>query len=271
MNRFQGAGALLVGGGSGLGLACARRILAEGASVTLAGRDPDRLAGAAADLDGGDRVRTTTCDVTDEDQVEAAVRVAAEGGGLRIVVAAPGIGFVAPLSEIPTEAWRRVTETNLTGTFLLLRAVVPHLAAEGGAFTAISSANAVRTSRFHAPYCVTKAGVEMLVRCAADELGAAGIRVNAVRPGLVPTQLSQPLVDDDTLRGSFLDQMPLRRLGTAEEVAAAVAFLSAPEAGWITGVCLSVDGGHHLRSGEAFDAWVRRDHPDPPGWWGVRS
>ena len=108
----------------------------------------------------------------------------------------------------------------------------------------------------------------MLVRCAADELATAGIRVNAVRPGLVPSALSQPLVDEDDLRGSFLDQTPLRRLGTVEEVAAAVALLSSPEAGWITGVCLAVDGGQHLRAGASFDPWVRREHPNAPRWWG---
>ncbi len=209
--RFVDTAVLVAGGGSGIGLGCAARFLAEGATVTITGRDPQRLAAAARQLDAGDRLRRVVCDVTDPEQVEAAVTATDASAGPRAVVAAPGTGWIAPLAATPVDAWRHVVDTNLTGTFLLLRAAAPRLAAAGGgAFTAISSVNAVRTSRFHAPYCATKAGVDMLVRCAADELATAGIRVNAVRPGLVPTPLSQPLVDEDDLRGSFLDQ---RRCG----------------------------------------------------------
>lgn len=148
--------------------------------------------------------------MTDDEQVREAVEVADSGEGLHAAVAAAGTGWAAPLAAVPVDAWRHVVEVNLTGTFLTLRHAGPRLAGGGGAVTVISTGNAVRQARFLSPYCASKAGVEMLVRCAADEWGGAGIRVNAVRPGLVPTQMSQDLVDDEEIRHSFLRQIPCR-------------------------------------------------------------
>jgi NAD(P)-dependent dehydrogenase (short-subunit alcohol dehydrogenase family) len=263
--------ALVTGGGSGIGLACAEHLAAGGYVVTIVGRRAPVLERAADRLRGAGRaVRWVAADVCDERQIADAVDAAADGGALTAVVAAAGTGWVAPLTEIPLAAWHHVIDVNLTGTFLTLRAAAPHMAAAGlGSFVAISSVNAERTSRFHIPYCATKAGVDMLVRCAADELGHAGIRVNAVRPGLVPTELSSTLVDDDEVRSDFLEQMPLHRLGSPDEIAAAVGFLCSPAASWITGVCLPVVGGHHLRRGERFDSLMRHDHPEPAAWWGI--
>jgi NAD(P)-dependent dehydrogenase (short-subunit alcohol dehydrogenase family) len=107
-----------------------------------------------------------------------------------------------------------------------------------------------------APYSVAKAALDMLVRNAADELGAFGIRVNGVRPGLVPTGASDPLVSHEPTRDDYLAQMPLGRLGTVDDVAAAVRFLAGPESSWITGEMLNVDGGHTLRRGPNLDALV---------------
>lgn len=197
--------ALVTGGGSGIGLACAEHLAAGGYVVTIVGRRAPVLERAADRLRGAGRaVRWVAADVCDEQQITDAVDAAADGGALIAVVAAAGTGWVAPLTEIPLAAWHHVIDVNLTGTFLTLRAAAPHMAAAGlGSFVAISSVNAERTSRFHIPYCATKAGVDMLVRCAADELGHAGIRVNAVRPGLVPTGLSSTLVDDDEVRSEL--------------------------------------------------------------------
>jgi NAD(P)-dependent dehydrogenase (short-subunit alcohol dehydrogenase family) len=214
--RFADANVLIAGGGSGIGLACARRFLAEGATPTIAGRDEERLRRVAAELaaEASDReVRWLRCDVTVEDDVAAAVARAAEGGGLHAVVTAAGTGWVAPVATIPLDAWQRVVDTNLTGAFLLLKHAAGALAAMRGTFTAISSVNAVRTSRFHAPYNASKAALEMLVHTAADELGGAGVRVNAVRPGLVPTALSSDLVADAELRTA--PRRALRPVGAA--------------------------------------------------------
>ena len=152
-------------------------------------------------------------------------------------------------------------EVNLTGNFLTLKHAAPAMrAAGGGAYTVISSVAGRIAWGFHTPYATAKAGVDMFVRSAADELGPWGIRVNSVQPGLVPTDLAASQVEDDLIREEFLDNMPLRRLGTPEDVAAAVGFLSGPDAGWITGVCLPVDGGHHLRRAPRFDSYIREEH-----------
>jgi NAD(P)-dependent dehydrogenase (short-subunit alcohol dehydrogenase family) len=122
---------------------------------------------------------------------------------------------------------------------------------------AISSVAAAVTHRFMATYCVSKVALDGLVRNAADELGVAGIRVNSVRPGIVPTELAAPLEADDHVRNDYLDQMPVRRLGTVEDVAGLVRFLAGPESGWITGQNISVDGGHWLRRGPDIEPWIR--------------
>jgi NAD(P)-dependent dehydrogenase (short-subunit alcohol dehydrogenase family) len=103
-------------------------------------------------------------------------------------------------------------------------------------------------------YCVSKAGVEMLTRNAADELGGASIRVNAVRPGLVPTDLAAGLVNNPSAQADYLDQMPLRRLGTPDDIASIVRFLIGPESSWVTGQVIAADGGHTLRRGPDLDS-----------------
>ncbi|HVM41197.1 MAG TPA: SDR family oxidoreductase, partial [Acidimicrobiia bacterium] len=110
---------------------------------------------------------------------------------------------------------------------------------------------------YMSPYSVSKAGLETLVQNAADELGMAGIRVNAVRPGLVPTEMATPLHSNEDIVADYLAQMPLARLGTVEDVAAAVRFLAGPESSWITGQCLGVDGGHALRRGPDLEVFAR--------------
>ena len=119
---------------------------------------------------------------------------------------------------------------------------------------ALSSIAGHLTHRHLGAYAVAKAGIEMLVRNAADELGAYGVRVNGVRPGLVPTDASGPLNDDAATREDYLAQMPLGRTGTVEDVAALVAFLAGPESTWITGQLIGVDGGHSLRRGPDLGA-----------------
>lgn len=260
---LAGRAALITGGGSGIGLASARHLLVDGASVTLAGRSEDRLQAAAAELGplapAGAAVTVAPCDVADEDQVTAAVALAAEAaGGLHLVVASAGTGTVAPVVSTPLAEWQRVLDANLTGAFLTFKHAGAALAASGGgSIVAISSIAAPLTHRYMAPYCVSKAGLDTLVRTTADELGRAGVRVNSVRPGVVATELGDHLIGDEAVLGDYLDQMPLRRVGTVDDVASAVRFLAGPEASWITGQCLGVDGGHTLRRGPDLEQWAR--------------
>jgi NAD(P)-dependent dehydrogenase (short-subunit alcohol dehydrogenase family) len=265
---LAGKAALITGGGSGIGLGCARHLLRDGASVTLAGRSQARLDAAAGELRAeapeGAEVRTASCDVADEAQVEAAVAVAKEAtGSLQLCVASAGTGTLGPVIAMPTDQWKQVLDINLNGTFFALkhagRAMVE---AGGGAFVGISSIAGVLTHPYMSAYCVSKIGVEMLVRTAADELGRANVRVNAVRPGIVPTELAAPLEQDPQVLADYLAQMPVSRPGTTDDVASLVRFLLGPESSWITGQCIGVDGGHHLRRGPDIEHWARAVYGD---------
>jgi len=256
---LEGKTALITGGGSGIGLACARALLRDGATVTIAGRSADRLRAAASELErdtpAGAEVRTAAGDVTDEAAVEAAVLTAAAADGLDIVVANAGGGAAGSVLTTSVEEWRFAIDVNLTGTFLTLKHAGRAMG-RGGAIVAVSSIAGILTHRFMSAYCASKAGLEMLVRCAADELGGLGVRVNAVRPGLVPTDLATPLTADQGVVDDYLDQMPLARLGTTEDIAAAVRWLAGPESAWVTGQCIAIDGGHSLRRGPRIDSMV---------------
>lgn len=250
-HTLDGQVALVTGGGSGIGLACATHLARDGATVVLAGRNAEKLAGAAAGLqDAGASVHTVVCDVTDEASVQAACSVAAGVGRFTMVVANAGTGSAAPLHLTSLDDWNSVMNTNVTGAFLTIKHSADHLARNGGgSVVGISSIAAPLTHRYMTPYCVSKAALEMLIKQAADELGSVGIRANAVRPGLVPTDISVGLTSTESIVADYMDQMPVGRLGTVDDIAASVRFLLGPESGWITGQCLSVDGGHTLRRG----------------------
>ncbi len=232
---LAGTAALVTGGGSGIGLAGARHLLRDGATVTLFGRSDARLATGAASLsadvpEGLDaEIRTVAGDTSDEADVERAVAVAAAGTGLHWAVLSAGTGTMAPVIATPVSEWDRVMATNLTGAFLAIKHAAPVIAAAGGgAIVAISSIAGPLTHPYMAPYCVSKAGLETLVRNAADELGRAGVRVNAIRPGLVRTELADPLLSDEQVVADYLAQMPLGRVGEPDDVGEAIRFLCGP-------------------------------------------
>ncbi|MDQ1395476.1 MAG: hypothetical protein QOG64_735 [Acidimicrobiaceae bacterium] len=261
---LDGKAALITGGGSGIGLACARALAADGAAVTIAGRSQARLDQALAELEV-EGATAAVCDVTDEDHVKAAVEVATRAtGSLDICVAAAGTGGAAPIVVTQKDEWQKILDTNLTGAFLTLKHAAAAMTRRGtrGSFVAISSIAGPLTHRYMAAYCVSKAGLEALVKNAADELGPAGIRVNGVRPGLVPTEMAAFLVETEDIRNDYLSQMPLGRLGTTEDIAAAVRYLAGPESDWVTGQILSVDGGHTLRRGPNLEPAIRALYGD---------
>ncbi|MFK7917919.1 MAG: SDR family NAD(P)-dependent oxidoreductase [Ilumatobacter sp.] len=266
-SSLDGSVALVTGGGTGIGLGCAEALLADGATVLLAARDVARLDAAAADLrsrHGDGRVATIGCDVTDEASVEAACAHAnGLDGAFTIVVANAGYGAATPFHMTSLDEWNGVIGTNLTGAFLTMKhAVGPMVANGGGSIVAISSIAGVETHRFMSSYTVSKAGLEMLVKQVADELGASGIRANAVRPGLVPTDATAGMMSIPDIVDDYMAQMPLGRPGTTEDIASLVRFLAGPESAWITGTCISADGGHHLRRGPNMDPVMHMLHPD---------
>jgi len=259
---LAGTFALVTGGGSGIGLGCATHLRADGATVTLMGRSEERLKEGVAALeaiDGPGEIRTSAGDVANEDDVAAAVAVAVgPDGGLDQAVAGAGTGWMSPVITTDAEAWRAVMAVNLDGAFFTIKHAAGAMGRSGGgSIVAISSIAAPLTHRYMSPYSVSKAGLETLVMNAADELGMANVRVNAVRPGLVPTELATPLHSQQEIVDDYLAQMPLGRIGTVDDVAHLVRFLLGPESTWITGQCIGVDGGHTLRRGPDLEAFAR--------------
>jgi len=257
---LEGLGALVTGGGSGIGLATAERFAADGAQVTICGRTEEKLARAvdriAAGAAAGGGARYVVADVTAEDDVAAAVEVAAAPTGrLDILFAcAGGAHHMGPMLEADAAGVRATIELNLTGSFLCVKHAGRAMAADGGggSMVLMSSGAGHFPHRWLWAYGMSKAGIESLCAYAAEELGDRGIRVNAVQPGIIDDELMAFITAGGPLLEDYLGQMPIRRVGTVADVAAAVRFLVGPEASWVTGECLAVDGGHHLRRGADY-------------------
>jgi NAD(P)-dependent dehydrogenase (short-subunit alcohol dehydrogenase family) len=262
MPDFRGKEAFLTGGATGIGLASARAIVAGGGRVMLAARRRDVIEAAARDL--GTSASFVECDVTSDASVDAAVAATVERfGALHLAVNAAGMGMAGPITAQATEAWAMTLDTNLTGVMRALRAEAGAMKkAGGGSIVNISSIAGTLTHRWMSAYCVSKAGVNMLTRCAADELGEFGIRVNAVMPSLVETELAVTLTSNDDAVAEYKRLMPLARIGKPDDVGAFVAFLLSDEAGWITGQCVGVDGGHTIRQGPDLVELFRPLMPD---------
>jgi NAD(P)-dependent dehydrogenase (short-subunit alcohol dehydrogenase family) len=246
---------LVTGGATGIGYACAARLAEEGAAVTICGRTEGRLAAAAERIGA----RYAVADVTVEDDVRRAVEAAAEPTGRLdgCVANAGGGGSLAPLHRQSVEDFRRVLDLNVVGTFLTLKhAVTAMLPAGEGSFVGISSIAGHLTHRFFGAYPPSKAGIEQLVRNAADEYGEHGLRFNAVRPGFTATELMGAIPRDSSVFTSYTDNTPLGRVGEPAEIAGLVRFLLGPESGWLTGAVIDLDGGHSLRRGPDYSPFV---------------
>jgi NAD(P)-dependent dehydrogenase (short-subunit alcohol dehydrogenase family) len=243
---LAGRHALVTGGGTGIGRGIARCLLREGARVTLAARRLDVLERAAAELRAeiaGAEVSAVACDVTDEKQVEAAVAAAAgPDGALDLAVANAGSAVPGPFLLLGADAWRFCCELNVVGTANTLRQAALAMRARGGSLVAISTAASAAPEKSMAAYTATKAAVDMIVRCAALELGPYDIRVNAIQPGYVPHETLDAVFPEPLAR-DLLARTPLGRAGTPEDIGALVVHLARPESRWITGQVIAVDGG----------------------------
>jgi NAD(P)-dependent dehydrogenase (short-subunit alcohol dehydrogenase family) len=253
---LAGKNALIVGGGSGIGLGSARLLARDGAAVTIAGRTESKLAAAVAALAGeGHAVRSRRCDAQVASDVRATVDDASRRGELDIAVVVPGATTVTPVLMYDDDAFGAELDANVRPVYLLLKYAGRAMVRAGaGSFVAVSSTAAENSSRYLAAYCAGKAAVDQLVRVAADELGAARVRVNSIRAGFTITPASAGSFRNKPLMQAMLDQQALPRHGEIEDQAHAVRFLAGPESSWVTGQNLGVDGGNTLR---AFPDYTR--------------
>ncbi len=258
MPGMEGMATLVTGGGSGIGFGCARRFAEDGAHVTIAGRTQARLAEAVKQISAaaapGVTAQYVVCDVTDEaDVVRAVAAAAAPTGKLDVLFACAGGSLHGgPIMASDAAGWRATVDLNLVGTFLCIKHAAPAMMHGGGSIVGMSSIAGHTTHRFMSAYCASKAGIEMLVKCAADELGEHNIRVNAVQPGIVDTELVSFITAGGPILDSYHANMPVARVGTVDDIAAAVRYLAGPESTWVTGQMLGIDGGHQLRCGPDY-------------------
>ena len=235
---------VITGGARGIGLAIATWFLGAGYRVALLDIDGPELEAAAQHLESLSGVISLRCDVSVAQQVATAIeQVAAAFGRIDALVNNAGVAIFKPLLDTTHEEWRRVMAVNLDGPFLCAQACAPvMLRTGGGSIVNIASISGLRASTLRVAYGTSKAALMHLTRQQAAELGNLGIRVNAVAPGPVETEMARQ-VHTPAIRADYRDAIPLARYGTPEEIAATVGFLCSPGASYINGQILAVDGG----------------------------
>jgi NAD(P)-dependent dehydrogenase (short-subunit alcohol dehydrogenase family) len=236
--------ALVTGAARGIGLATAKRFLAEGWQVALLDIQGELLREAVAGLASPDRTLALACDVSEADAVNAAVAaLAARFGRLDALVNNAGVAVFGPALETSEADWNRILAVNLTGPFFCTKAAVPLMREQGGgAIVNITSISGLRGSTLRVAYGTSKAALAHLTKQLAVELALLGIRVNAVAPGPVETAMAKA-VHTAEIRADYHDAIPLNRYGLEDELAEAIFFLCSDRASYITGQVLAVDGG----------------------------
>ncbi len=238
----------MTGAASGIGKAIATVFIEAGARVLLCDLNAKALDAAAREL--GDHAIGRVTDVSDESQVEGAMREARNAfGSLDIVVNCAGFGVIAPLTELTADKWKSVQAVNLSGVFYGVKHGARQMLEQGhsGVIINISSVNGQQPGEGQVAYCAAKAGVDMITRCGALELGGRGIRVVGIAPGLVETPLTRKELENPAMRELFMGVIPMKRAVEAEEIAEASVFLASDKARSINGHTIVIDGGSLTR------------------------
>ena len=250
--RFEKQVALVTGASSGIGKATALGFAREGARVALLARREEILKElvSAIEAQGGEAVAVAG-DVTQlEDRVRAIDDTVSAFGGLDVLVNAAGIIGFGTIENTTLEAWQEMFDINVVSVFHLTQLALPHLKARKGNVVIVSSVTGPRSFPGVLAYCASKSAVDQLTRCAALELADQGIRVNAINPGVVVSNLHRAGGLDEDKYGAFLEHSktthPLGRVGNPEEVSDLILFLASNDAGWITGATVPIDGGRNL-------------------------
>jgi NAD(P)-dependent dehydrogenase (short-subunit alcohol dehydrogenase family) len=249
---FSGKAVVVTGATSGIGRAAAEAFAREGASVVLVARRATLLDQVVDGISGGGgRAAACAGDVTDDASPERVVQTAIEQfGRIDVLVNAAGIISTGTIESTTDAIWDRMMAVNLRAPFRLMRAAAPHLAECKGAVVNVSSVNGLRSFPGVLAYCVSKAAVDQLTRCAALEMAPLGVRVNAVNPGVTVTNLHRSSGMDEAQYAAFLERSktthPLGRPGQPEDVVGMILFLASERASWMTGETIPIDGGRHL-------------------------
>ena len=244
MGLLDGKAALVTGGASGIGLAAARRFAEEGAQVAIADRNADGASEAAREI--GSEAVAVTADVTNEDDVAHMVMSCVDRfGRLDIAFNNAGIGGFSPIQDYPLAQFQQVIDVCLTGVFLCIKHESKHLIEQGSGGSIINTAslNSIQATEGLSAYCSAKAGVAMLTKVSALELGRYGIRVNSIGPGLIRTPLTQGLRDIPELEEAFAHEAPLGRIGEPEDVAQLALWLASDASSLMTGQTVQLNGG----------------------------
>lgn len=246
---FAGKVSFVTGSTSGIGKACARAFAQAGAKVALVGRNEAALEEVAAELRSMDtEVLPLRADLSDDEQSAAAITTTINNfGGIDVLVNAAGHISSGTIETTSSADWDKMMNVNVRSVYRLMQASSPSLIERKGNIVNVSSVTGLRAFPGVLAYCVSKAALDQLTRCAALELAAKGVRVNAVNPGVVVTEIHKRGGMNDESYSAFLEHSkqthPLGRVGQPEEIASLVLFLASDQASWITGATYSIDGG----------------------------
>ena len=242
--RLENKVAIITGGGSGIGLSCARTFCREGAQSVIFGRRKDRLDNAVTEI--GDKALAVSGDVTRIEDLRRLVKTTLDTyGRIDILVNNAGVFNGSPLHEMSDSDWENTFDVNLTSIFKLTREVLPHMMSKkSGSFIHIGSILGLVATPNVAAYNASKGALNQFSRSIAVEYGSHGIRSNAVCPGLIATEMTEDLMQDEALMNEFRKNYPIGRFGEPEDIAQACLFLASDESSFITGAVLPVDGGY---------------------------